>query len=173
MRRRGWGWVAAALLVIALSLGVRAWVLTPFLVPSASMEPTLYPGTVVLVDRLAFANHRIGFGDLVVLRRPPRDPEPGGAYLVKRVIGLPGQVISSRDGAVVIDGHRVREPFLRPGTRTEGIIEQRIPAGEYFVLGDNRSDSIDSRIFGPVPASSIVGRVICAIWPPRAMRWYG
>lgn len=167
--RRTAGWLALALLVVATVLAVRAWVLTPFVVPSGSMRPTIRPGSWILVDRLAFDVHPIEVGDVVVLRRPARDPgHPGSDYLVKRVIGLPGQRIASRHGRVVVDGHVLRESFLPHDDPTVGIVAQTIPRGEYFVLGDDRNDSVDSRIFGPVPASSIVGEVIAVVWPPTS-----
>lgn len=166
-RRRRAGWLALALLVVAAVLAVRAWVLTPFVVPTGSMRPTIRPGSWILVDRLAFDTHPIEVGDVVVLRRPADDPgEASSDYLVKRVIGLPGQTIASRGGHVVVDGRVLAEPYLPRSDRTVGIVPQTIPRGEYFVLGDDRGDSVDSRIFGPVPASSIVGEVVAVVWPP-------
>ncbi|HEY7947355.1 MAG TPA: signal peptidase I, partial [Acidimicrobiales bacterium] len=83
----------------------------------------------------------------------------------KRVIGLPGDVISSKEGRVYINGRPLHEPYLVPGTVTTDITMQKVPPHEYFVMGDNRSDSQDSRFFGPISRSLIVGRVVMRIWP--------
>ena len=93
-------------------------------------------------------------------------PRDGQTDYIKRVIGLPGDVISSRGGQVYIDGRLLLEPFLPPGTVTTGIVTQKVPPNEYFVMGDNRSDSQDSRYFGPISRSLLVGRVVLRIWPP-------
>jgi signal peptidase I len=168
-RRRGAGWLALALAVVAVALAVRASLASVFVVPTGSMRPTIRPGEWILVSRIAFELHPIEVGDVVVLRRPARDPGPARAnYLVKRVVATPGEVVASRDGHVVVNGRVQPEPYLPAGVTTVGIIPQRVPPGEYFVLGDDRSDSIDSRIFGPVPGSCIVGEVVAVVWPPSA-----
>jgi signal peptidase I len=107
----------------------------------------------------------VGRGDIVVFATPPQLHDPSVKDLVKRVIGLPGDVISSSGGRVLINGRPLAEPWLAPGVVTTGIRTQTVPAGEYFVMGDNRSDSEDSRVFGPISRSSIVGRVVLRIWP--------
>jgi len=123
-------------------------------------------GDRILVDKLSYRLHGVGRGAIVVFATPPKETsEPGIHDLVKRVIGLPGDVISSRGGRVSIDDKVLHEPYLVPGTVTTDITRQTVPPNEYFVMGDNRSDSQDSRFFGPVSRSLMVGRVVMRIWP--------
>jgi signal peptidase I len=138
------------------------------------MVPTLKVGNRILVDKLSYDLHGVHRGDVVVFARPPRDQgEPGVHDLVKRVIGLPGERISSQGNQVLINGRVLREPWL---PKNEGLgqpIEpQVIPKGHYFVMGDNRTDSLDSRSFGPIAGSLIVGRVVAKVWPPSAWRFF-
>jgi signal peptidase I len=141
-------------------------VVQTYYIPSASMEPTLLIGDRILVDKLSYHLHDVGRFDIVVFATPPKeDSDPSITDLVKRVIGLPGDVISSRGGQVYINGRLLPEPFLPPGTVTTDIVTQKVPPNEYFVMGDNRSDSQDSRYFGPISRSLLVGRVVLRIWP--------
>jgi signal peptidase I len=130
------------------------------------MEPTLMVGDRILVDKVSYHLHAVGRGDIVVFGTPAKElSDPSITDLVKRVIGLPGETISSSGGRVYIDGKPLHEPWLPPGTVTTGITSQTVPPNEYFVMGDNRSDSEDSRFFGPIPRSLIVGKVVFGIWP--------
>ncbi len=125
-------------------------------------------GARILVDKLAFHLTGIHRGDIVVFRRPPGEPVHV-ADLVKRVIGLPGETISpAPDGAVLIDGRPIGQPWLSASARGNPggpITTTRIPAGHYFVMGDDRGNSSDSRVFGPISRSLIVGRADARIWP--------
>jgi signal peptidase I len=139
--------------------------------PSASMEPTLHcarPGAACEAgadDK--FAVLRIGGwgrGDIVVFRTPPAAAERcriAGKY-VKRVVGLPGETVRERDGRVLVDGRRLSEPYA---TRDHSSGVWHVPAASYFLLGDNRGLSCDSRVFGAVPKRDIVGRVFLVYWP--------
>lgn len=148
------------------AIGIKTWILQAFYIPSASMEPTLGIGNRILVDKLSYDLHSIHRGDIIVFARPPNDVgEPSIKDLVKRVVGLPGETISSANGHVLINGRPLAEPDLPPGTQTTGIPTQVIPPGHYFVMGDNRGDSADSRVFGPIPASLAVGRTVVRVWP--------
>jgi signal peptidase I len=158
---------------VIVALGIRTFVVQTFFIPSASMEPTLMVGDRILVDKLSYHLHAVHRGDIVVFATPPgEDAGPDVKDLVKRVIGLPGETISSAGGQVVINGKPLTEPWLVPGTVTTGITTQTIPAGEYFVMGDNRSDSQDSRFFGPIHRNIIVGRVVIKIWPLTSLHIY-
>ncbi len=153
-------------MAVGLAFAVRAFVLQTYFIPSPSMEPTLLVGDRILVNKLSYHLHGVSRGDIVVFATPPKEKsDPTIKDLVKRVIGLPGDTISSSGGRVYINGRPLPEPFLPPGTVTTGIATQRIPPNEYFVMGDNRSDSQDSRFFGPISRSLIVGRVVVRIWP--------
>jgi signal peptidase I len=126
-----------------------------------SMERTLEPGELLLVDRVLPNLTGFARGDIVLVRLATS--KPGDPPLVKRVIGLPGETLTFRDGAVWIDGRRLAEPYVFDGQQTwpqpghpSSVV---IPAGSVFLLGDHRSSSADSRIFGPVPLDSVIGRV--------------
>ena len=135
-----------------------------------SMLPALRPDDLVLVDKLTLRSREPQRGDAVVLI----PPGPPGQYYVKRVVGLPEEQVRIRGGDVTIfnrehpDGFTLSEPYLFKGTRTEAptAAPVSIPAGSYFVLGDNREHSSDSRYFGVVPRQNIVGIVARRIWPP-------
>jgi len=174
-RGRRWivEWAVVLVVAILVAVGIRTFVVQTFFIPSASMEPTLMVGDRILVDKLSYHLHSIHRGDIVVFATPPgEDAGPDVKDLVKRVIGLPGDTISSAGGQVVIDGKPLKEPWLVKDTVTTGITTQLIPAGEYFVMGDNRSDSQDSRFFGPIHRSLIVGRVVLKIWPINSFHIY-
>jgi signal peptidase I len=159
-------WVVVLLVAVGVAFGVRAFLIQTYFIPSASMEPTLHIGDRILVNKLSYRLHGVRRGDIVVFATPPKVvPEPGINDLVKRVIGLPGDVISSSGGRVSVNGTPLHEPWLARDIVTTGIRTQKIPPGEYFVMGDNRSDSEDSRVFGPISKSLIVGRVEMRIWP--------
>jgi len=168
-RRRGrWAveWAIVLVVALAVALGVRAYVVQTFFIPSASMEPTLLIGDRIIVDKLSYHLHDVHRGDIVVFGRPPGEAALNINDLVKRVIGLPGETISSQGDNVLINGHVLKEPWLTKGTKLgPPITPFVIPANDYFVMGDNRSDSQDSRFFGPIPRSLIVGRVVMRIWP--------
>jgi signal peptidase I len=165
--------IVTVALVVLLAVGLRVFVLQTFSIPSSSMVPTLQVGDRILVLKAFFNWHDLHEGDIVVFTRPPRDHCGGPADddLVKRVIALPGQTIYSSGSTVVVDGRPLVEPYLPridplgppiPGaTRANPF---HVPRGEFYVLGDNRADSCDSRFWGPVKGSSIVGRVVLLWW---------
>lgn len=165
-RRRLLEWVAVIVLAVLVAGGLRAFVVQAFYVPSGSMLPTLQIGDRIVVIKFGYTIHR---GDIVVFRRPPADTGTNDADLVKRVIGLPGETISSRGNTVLIDGRPLREPWL-PALRgvcsesAEDIPRTKIPPDHYFVMGDCRGDSADSRSWGTLPGSYIVGKVFVIVW---------
>ncbi len=176
--------VIVVALVIALLL--RTFVIQTYFIPSGSMEPTLQIGDRILVDKLAYAFHGVHRGDIVVFARPPAENCGGTPVpdLVKRVIGLPGETISlSGKGFVEINGKRLDETWLPssqqgrsfPGPRGPSyslMHPYRIPANDYFVMGDNRGDSCDSRFWGPLPGGLIVGKVDVRVWPLSAFKFF-
>ena len=164
-----WGAVIVGALVVALV--VKTFLFQAFYIPSASMEPTLEKGDRVLVNKLSYDLHDINRGDIVVFELPPDKVGPDGIKdLIKRVIGLPGETIESRDGVVYIDGKRLEEPYLPDGVTTDNpaIEKQVVPEGHIFVLGDNRDNSADSRFAnrGPIPIADVIGRAFVQVWPP-------
>ncbi|GMU78570.1 MAG: putative signal peptidase I [Acidimicrobiia bacterium] len=170
-RRRAlieWGILIAAALVIAFL--IKTFLFQAFYIPSESMVPTLKVGDRVLVNKLSYDLHDVNRGDIVVFKAPPEARSDGIEDLVKRVIGLPGDTVEAReDGHVYVNGRRLREPYLVDGMRTTNLEPTKVPAGHMFVMGDNRVASKDSRVFGPVKESAIVGRVFVRIWPPGSI----
>ena len=149
---------------IVLLLGVRAFVAEPIGVPSASMAPTLRPGDSVLVNKLAYRFGDPRRRDLVVLRRPR-----SGELMLKRIVGVGGDRVGVEDGVLHVNGRAVGEAFVnRRLVDSVYFGPVRVPSGAVFVMGDQRSNSLDSRTFGAVPRSRIVGRVDLRIWPPAA-----
>jgi signal peptidase I len=141
-------WILVLLVAGALAVGLRLFVVQTFYVPSASMVPTLQ------------------VGDRMLVLKPPKDTsDTAHEDLVKRVIGLPGETISSVGNTVYIDGKPLSEPWLPKNTVLgQAIPRQTIPPGCYFMMGDNRSDSFDSRDWGVLPRRLIVGEVLVVIW---------
>jgi signal peptidase I len=160
-----WVVIIAAALVVALV--IKTFLFQAFFIPSESMEPTLRPGDRVLVNKLSYHFHPIHRGDVVVFKRPPAEAaDPTIKDLIKRVIGLPGDTIEERDGKVYINGRQLKEPYLTADTGTTLTLPVKVvPPGQYFVLGDNRTNSKDSRFIGPIPGSLIVGRAFVRVWP--------
>ena len=169
-------WVAVIVGALVVALVVKTFLFQAFFIPSASMEPTLEEGDRVLVNKLSYDLHDIRRGDVVVFELPPDKVGPDGIKdLIKRVIGLPGDVIETRDGVVYVNDRRLEEPYLPEGTLTgdpsngnnPAIERQTVPEGTIFVMGDNRANSHDSRYAdrGPIPIDSVVGRAFVLVWP--------
>lgn len=165
-----WIVIVAAALVAALL--IKTFLIQAFFIPSESMVPTLKVHDRVLVNKLSYHLHRIHRGDIVVFRRPPNERQPIND-LIKRVIGLPGETVQTQDGHVLINGKTLNESYLPPGTFS-GSQEQpfTIPAGSYWVMGDNRTNSSDSRVFGAIPKSLVVGRAFVKVWPLSAFGFF-
>ena len=172
-------WIVTLAVAFAIVLTLKVEVANPYRIPSSSMEPTLKcakPATGceatfsdrVIANRLAYRFRDPHRGDIVVFTAPPAAKErctEGGTY-VKRLIGLPGDVVSERNGYVYIDGKRLNEPYVQ-SSRRDGQTQTwpRVPKGEYFMMGDNRADSCDSRQWGPVPRKNLIGPVLMTYWP--------
>jgi signal peptidase I len=169
--RRGLTETVITLLVAALlAVLLRAYAFEIFEIPSASMVPTLSVYDRILVQKAFFNWHDVHEGEIVVFSHPPLDTCAGPAGdLVKRVIALPGQTIYSSGNSIYINGHLLAEPYLPAYDPLGPPIASRqhpyrVPPGEFYMLGDNRSDSCDSRYWGPIQGSSIIGKAILIIW---------
>jgi signal peptidase I len=164
--------VETLLLTAVIFLGIQTFVAQPFRVEGGSMQATLEPDQYVLVDKLTPRWAPYVRGDIVVLKPPPAY-QPDGTPFIKRVIGLPGDHVQLVNGIVVVNGTALDEHYLfsQNGIRqpTEpirgGPSEWTVPPGQLFVLGDHREHSSDSRVFGAVDLSNIVGRAWLRYWP--------
>jgi signal peptidase I len=172
-RRRGRALAEAAvtLLVAVLIAGlVRTFAFQTFWIPSSSMTPTLGVYDRIVVQKAFFSWRDVREGEIVVFRHPPADQCPGPpGDLVKRVIALPGQTIYSSGGSIYVNGRLLAEPYLPrydpPGPPIASRQHPyRVPPGEFYLLGDNRADSCDSRYWGPVQGPSIIGKVVLTFW---------
>ena len=129
------------------------------------MFPTLHENDRVLVNKLSYDLHDVRRGDLVVFERPPGESNTAIRDLIKRVVALPGETIAQCGDEVCVDGRPLDEPYLEEDVVTSNLPRFTVPEGTVFVMGDNRADSRDSRIFGPIDEDSIVGRAFVRIWP--------
>ncbi|KRT76314.1 MAG: signal peptidase I, signal peptidase I [Armatimonadetes bacterium CSP1-3] len=159
----------ASVFAAVLSLIIITFVVQAFYIPSGSMEPTLQIGDRILVSKFSYRLGTIRRGDITVFHfplSPSRD-------FVKRVVALPGETVELREGLVLINGKPLSELYPTPlpgGDRacTSSYGPKKVPEGQYFVLGDNRCNSEDSRFFGFVPAQNVVGKALLVYWPlPR------
>ena len=155
-------------LALLLALGIRAYAFQVFFVPSGSMLPTLQIGDRILVNKFLFNAHSVGPGTIIVFHTPPlamsRCATDDGD-LVKRVVAAGGDTIESKGNSIYVNGKYQKETYLAPGTALgQAIPLTTVPKNDVYVLGDNRSISCDSRVWGPVPDSSIVGKVVAVIW---------
>jgi signal peptidase I len=179
-------------IALALAEGIQLFVIKPYRIPSGSMEPTLAIGQRVLVDRLGNDFFAPSVGDIVVFHppagaenelnqcgvvRPPTEmcPSPtrqeGGLTYIKRVVAGPGDTIALVNGHVILNGRRQKESFASfAGCQDSPMCNYpkpiKVPAGYYFMMGDNRGDSDDSRYWGPVPDAWIIGEAFATYWPP-------
>ncbi len=164
-------WVAVIAGALAVALLIRTFLLGAFWIPSESMEPTLLRKDRVLVNKLSYRWGDIGRGDIVVFHRPPNEADTTIKDLIKRVVGLEGETIETRDGRVWINDQPLAEPYLRlaevgcAGSDRPPIVRQVIPEDHVFVMGDNRCNSSDSRRFGPIDEDLVVGRAFVRMWP--------
>ncbi len=179
-RSARWAWELGTVVVVAVVIAIllRTFVIATYSIPSGSMEPTLQIGDRIVVDKLSYDFHGVDRGNIIVFSTPPNEDcaGPPVADLVKRVIGLPGETISLSGGNVYINGKLLDQSWLPaseqgktyPGPSGAGYALHhpfRVPQGDVFVMGDNRMLSCDSRYWGPIKESTIVGKVDVRIWP--------
>ncbi|HEX8024817.1 MAG TPA: signal peptidase I [Candidatus Limnocylindrales bacterium] len=162
--------VETVVLTLVIFFVVQTFVAQPYKVEGASMEQTLAPSTYLLIDKLTPRWAPYQRGDIVVFNPPPNSG-PTGVPFVKRVIGLPGDHVELRDGVVYVNGVALSEPYTfadGADPRTDPLSDTSswvVPAGDLFLLGDHRNDSEDSRAFGPVAISDVIGRAWLRYWP--------
>jgi len=160
-------WIVIAGGALLVAFVIKTFLLQAFYIPSLSMAPTLRVNDRVLVNKLSYDVHDVHRGDVIVFQSPPEESSET-KDLIKRVIGLPGETVESSDGHIVIDGRPLNEPYLH-GVFTGPVEKTTIPPDHYWVMGDNRTNSRDSRFFGAIPKSLIVGRAFVRVWPVTAL----
>ena len=178
-------------MAVVIVIALRALFVQPFYIPSASMVPQLQINDKIVVSRMSYRLHDPRRGDIVVFDRPPGAALDTGTAVghvspfrwvterlglvprtdefVKRVVALPGETVEGRAGHVYVNGNLLIEPYLHPGLRTEPFAARTVPAGDLWVMGDNRGDSEDSRFFGPIRQRTVVGRAFIKVWPVSAV----
>lgn len=185
----------AVLVVLAILLAVlfKTFLVQAFYIPSGSMEPTLNVSDRVLVEKVSYRFGDVRDGDVIVFVHdlPGVEPESGNVVtrffsdlgqavgvaapssrdFIKRVVGTPGDRISCRQGRLYRNAQPVSEPYLAPGTTTDNCTPTTVRPGQLYVMGDNRNNSEDSRTFGPIDRSSVVGRAFVRIWPLSHTGW--
>ena len=162
---------------------LKTFVIQPFYIPSGSMIPTLELQDRVMVSKLNYRFGEIQHGDIVVFESGPETDEtvpeavvravldalgistPGQEDLIKRVIALEGDTVEISDNQVIVNGEAISEPYLNSDVDMSDMPERTIPEGELWVMGDNRNDSSDSRIIGPIRHDAVIGEAVVRIWP--------
>ena len=173
-------------MAVVIAVVVKTFVAQAFYIPSGSMLPQLQINDRVVVSKVSYRLHDPRRGDIVVFDAPGGSPgtddplveralrglaqsigvmAPSTDEYIKRVVALPGERVEGRGGKVLVDGLELIEPYLPRGTATGDFPAVVVPPRTVFVLGDNRANSADSRVFGPVPRSTVVGRAIVRVWP--------
>jgi len=186
--------VVLVALAVLLAVVFKTFLVAAFYIPSGSMESTLNISDRVLVEKVSYRFGDIEHGDVVVFVHDDPSLEPVGPSnpvtgffsslgqaigvvppsdrdFIKRVVGLPGDTITCEDGVLVRNGDKVVEPYVDEGIRTEGCKKTTVGPGELYVMGDNRTNSQDSRVFGVVQRSDVVGRAFVRIWPLTHTGW--
>ena len=189
---RGWrvtiDWLITIAGAIVIVLAVKQWVVNPYRIPSSSMEPTLHcakPGQgceATFSDRVLACRFCYRFwspkrGDIIVFNTPPAAAEAcgSGGVFVKRLIGLPGdKIFEDAQGYIWINGKKLNEPYISAAVHKQDIeanpshenARWYVPKDDFFFMGDNRGNSCDSRVWGPVPRKNLIGKVIATYWPP-------
>ena len=180
-------WIVTIVGAVAIVLAIKAWVVNPYRIPSSSMEPTLHcarPGQGcesgysdrVLANRFIYHFRDPRRGEIVVFNTPPaakKECGEGGTF-VKRLIGLPGDLVHEDEKAFIWINHKkLDEPYIKQHRRDQDTANREetwhVPFGQYFFMGDNRGESCDSRRWGSVPRKNLIGKVFATYWPPNRL----
>lgn len=150
-------------IAVLLAVVIRLFILEPFYIPSGSMEPTLKEHDRILVSKLNYYFQEPERGDIIVFKYP-KDTRRN---FVKRVVAVGGETLAIKNSNLYINGRLIPENYLPPGLRFADFGPVKVPEGSYFVMGDNRNNSDDSRVWGFLPKDLIVGKAIIIYWPPQ------
>ncbi|PIS05028.1 MAG: signal peptidase I [Candidatus Buchananbacteria bacterium CG10_big_fil_rev_8_21_14_0_10_42_9] len=172
-----WEIVKVVVISLAIIIPVRYFLIQPFYVKGASMEPNFHDNEYLIINEITYRFNDPERGDVVVFRNPNNKKE----FFIKRIVGLPGETVAINNGRIVIknnsnpQGIVLEEDYLEPGTKTlaNNNKEWTVPALHYFLLGDNREHSLDSRIFGPVDQDLIIGSALVRGWPVDRLGFVG
>ncbi|NLI39885.1 MAG: signal peptidase I [Caldisericales bacterium] len=166
-------WVVTIVIALGIAWSIRLFVIQPFRVQMSSMYPTLHNDDLILINKLSFVGAEPTRGDIIVFT-PPNHSEGDGIEYIKRIIGLPGEYVEIESGTVYINGHKLEENDDHTKTNynqhfkiesdkdKKGVL---LGPDEFYVMGDNRGGSLDSRTFGPIKRDSILGRAFVVFWP--------
>ncbi len=161
-----WELIRFALMILVIAVGVRVYIAQPFVVSGSSMVPTFQDKNYLIIDEISYRFKDPNRGDVVIFHPPG---QPKGIYYIKRIIGLPGDTVTIKNDTVSIsnaahpEGFTLTEPYVSAPTTT--IITKTVGQNEYFVMGDNRPFSSDSRYWGLLPRENIVGRALVRLFP--------
>ncbi len=165
-------WEIAEVFLVALIAvaAIKYFLIQPFIVNGASMEPSFFDGDYLLVDELSYHFEKPERGDVVVFKSP-QDPS---IYFIKRIIGLPGESVEVDNNVVRINGQILDEKYLTNGISNEwsGHVSFKLTDSQYFTMGDNRINSFDSRYWGPLDKQAIIGLVRLRLWPPSEIKFF-
>lgn len=161
-------WVPTMVYALAIALVLRSYAVASFIIPSGSMQATLQKHDLLIANKFSYKllHHEPQRGDIMIFK-PPHEPKKD---YIKRVIGLPGDTVEVASGIVYINGEALAETYINEQPR-EDMAPKVIPEGEFFMMGDNRNHSLDSRAWGTVKQSKLEGRALFIFWPPNRVQW--
>lgn len=156
----------AALIALAVSFFIR-----PTIVYETSMQPTIDPGNYIIMSKQAYRSGKVKRGDVVIFKSDIDNEETGGKkLLIKRVIGVPGDILTISDGELYINGSKMEEKYIAAGGTPGEVYNLKVGKDEVFVMGDHREVSRDSREFGCIKKGRIIGKAVFRVWPADSMR---
>lgn len=158
------------LIALLIVVPVRWFIAQPFIVHGKSMDPTFVSGDYLIIDQLSYRFENPTRGEVIILRYPKDE----SVYFIKRIIGLPGETVELQGARVIVrkpgaEPIVLEQPYLNGATFRPEYATYSLGDGEYFVMGDNRDQSSDSRVWGPLPERDIIGRVLVRLFPPTAI----
>jgi signal peptidase I len=168
-------WTLIIVVAVLASFLVRTFVFQTFYIPSSSMNPTLWKGDRIVVNKLSVEFGTINIGDMVVFKAPPdvaKDCGDNVTDLVKRVIGLPGDRLYSKGNTIYVNGKPLDQKWSVWPKLGTPISPTTVPANRFFMMGDWHAYSCDSRTWGTVPRSDLIGKVFARIWPLKSIKWF-
>lgn len=167
IKKETYEWIKSIIIALIIALILRHFVVESYATPTTSMEPTVKIGDRMFCNKFIYRFEEPQRGDIVVFK-PPSKAEAGKRLYLKRIIGVEGENIEIKNGKVYINGKSLKEPYIKEEPYYEGCeyCKMKIPKGTVFAMGDNRNNSADSHIWGPLSKKNILGRIFVTYWPP-------